>query len=182
MQTDHNRSCLSFLRWTSALKQLTFSASVITSARINMLSSLNRSFLSSPPISWSRHSTQVSITVCAHCKVIDRCLYGLGESVQEITEQRAAQETLLAELGSATFFDMVVQHNLLHADLHPGNILVEYAPPKTRLHYLLERISRRMDAVFPSKTWNPIPRFIAKLNDGKELHPNIILLDAGGIE
>ena len=111
-----------------------------------------------------------------------RYLYGLGESVQDITDQRTAQESLLAQLGSATFFDMVVRHNLLHADLHPGNILVEYAPPKTKLHYLLERISRSIDTVFPSKTWNPIPRFIGKLNDGKELHPNIILLDAGVTE
>lgn len=58
---------------------------------------------------------------------------------------------------------MVVRHNLLHADLHPGNILVQYFAPQS----LFQRLRTVFDNSSPDWT-------------GMEVGvPHIILLDAG---
>lgn len=90
----------------------------------------------------------------------------LGLSVEEIIENNFNEDqSELARLGSETFFDMVVRHNLLHADLHPGNILVQYiAAPQTPF--------QRLKTAFN----NPSRPDWSGLEDGV---PHIILLDAG---
>lgn len=69
----------------------------------------------------------------------------------------------LARLGSETFFDMVVRHNLLHADLHPGNILVQYIAPQSPLQRLKTAFNNS------SPDWTEMEEGV----------PHIILLDAG---
>ncbi|GMH33191.1 hypothetical protein BSKO_01025 [Bryopsis sp. KO-2023] len=51
-----------------------------------------------------------------------------GRTVQEICETEVETENghQLAEHGTNIFFQMLIDHNLLHADLHPGNILVNF--------------------------------------------------------
>eukprot|EP00210_Caulerpa_lentillifera_P000563 g544.t1 len=90
-----------------------------------------------------------------------------GISVEEIMESRPnCNESELARLGSETFFDMVIKHNLLHADLHPGNILVQYMKPQTAF----ERLKSALDGSSP--VWSG-------QDDGEGVVPHIILLDAG---
>ena len=103
----------------------------------------------------------------------------VGVSVQDLVENANSREPVLADLGSATFFNMVVKHNLLHADLHPGNILVNYTAPKTKISRLLETLSSHTSNFITSESRNPFHRLLKRLNERKELSPNIILLDAG---
>ena len=90
----------------------------------------------------------------------------------------------LAELGSSTYFEMILIHNLLHADLHPGNILVELGPadgPISRLAGSVCRSLRHLGRGMDTDS------FIVRLGEwctraaqkglGQEYH--IVLLDAG---
>jgi len=105
--------------------------------------------------------------------------YHRGVSVQDLVENTQSRESVLAELGSATFFDMVVKHNLLHADLHPGNILVKYTAPKTKIDKLLEHLSSRTLKFVTPELWNPLQNLLKRMSRNKEPCPSIILLDAG---
>ena len=40
------------------------------------------------------------------------------------TPEQAAVEATIADIGAKSFFEMVLVHNFIHSDLHPGNILI----------------------------------------------------------
>lgn len=44
---------------------------------------------------------------------------------------------MIARLGAAAFFEMLIKNNLIHADCHGGNILVEVTPKRSSTLSLL---------------------------------------------
>ncbi|KAI8469109.1 MAG: hypothetical protein J3K34DRAFT_459528 [Monoraphidium minutum] len=52
----------------------------------------------------------------------------------------------LAELGSGTMLQMMLVDNLIHSDLHPGNILVRLEPPSGLLGLAHAALSKLLDA------------------------------------
>lgn len=101
-----------------------------------------------------------------------------GTTVTDICELEAETESghMLADLGTSTFFKMLISHNLMHGDLHPGNILVEFAPKKTFLHKMLCTTSEDGQG---GGLQNLLKKLYLKLNRNPELVPRIVLLDAG---
>lgn len=97
-----------------------------------------------------------------------------GQSISSLIETSSSVEQIerygnaLAILGSETFFKMVVHHNLLHGDLHPGNILVQFVPnvPKT-----IKTISKLF------KNVNIEEIYLNKIKNN--IKPKLVLLDAG---
>lgn len=112
--------------------------------------------------------------------------YHEGRSVQEVVNENRSPvlDHKLAELGSATFFEMILIHNLLHADLHPGNILVELGPADGLISRFagslcnsLKHLGKGMDKdSFIVRLGEWCTR-AAKKGLGQEYH--IVLLDAG---
>ncbi|KXZ44199.1 hypothetical protein GPECTOR_71g560 [Gonium pectorale] len=81
----------------------------------------------------------------------------------------------LSELGSGTMLQMMLVDNLIHSDLHPGNILVRLDPPGGLLGVLygaLERI-RGLPSVAPPT------RARIELLQQRWLQPSLVLLDVG---
>ncbi|CAD7703840.1 unnamed protein product [Ostreobium quekettii] len=109
-----------------------------------------------------------------------------GNSIQEIVNgpRSPAVDCNLAELGSSTFFDMLLVHNLLHADLHPGNILVERGLPDGVFPHILGATSRKLEQLTAGMDPNSIMKRLAKWtadihNQVFPLEYHIVLLDAG---
>lgn len=111
-----------------------------------------------------------------------------GKTVHELCE--AESETVrghkLSSLGTSTFFKMLLDHNLLHADLHPGNILVEFesrsSGPSEWASRLLDRVRNENSNSILRGTWfELLLDKIATRCDSNNLpiHPKIVLLDAG---
>ncbi len=63
-----------------------------------------------------------------------------GVPVNDVGALRAAGVDLrkLAENGVAVFFTQVLEHNFFHADMHPGNILVNVEEPETPRYIALD--------------------------------------------
>lgn len=124
-----------------------------------------------------------------------------GRSVQEICENEVESHNghQLAEMGTDVFFNMLIDHNLLHADLHPGNILVNFEPEsKSPQSTLLSR--KRMTCIGGNDMrhliweegcdeedwplgalgglWDSLIEFGSKWGEQK-IVPKIVLLDAG---
>ncbi|CAL8470433.1 g9975 [Coccomyxa elongata] len=61
--------------------------------------------------------------------------YEEGEGISRYVaeEGRSAFKSRLARLGSASFLQMMLIDNLIHSDLHPGNILVAFDSPPVPL-------------------------------------------------
>ncbi|GIL43854.1 hypothetical protein Vafri_1448 [Volvox africanus] len=81
----------------------------------------------------------------------------------------------LSELGSGTMLQMMLVDNLIHSDLHPGNILVRLDPPGGLLGLLysgLDRI-RQLPSVAPAN------RARIELLQQRWLQPSLVLLDVG---
>jgi aarF domain-containing kinase len=61
----------------------------------------------------------------------------------------------LAELGLDAFLNMLLLDNFVHADLHPGNIMVKFVKPSTRLllrNVLAEAVGRGASVAEPYST------------------------------
>jgi aarF domain-containing kinase len=71
----------------------------------------------------------------------------------------------LAKLGSQTMLQMMLVDNLIHSDLHPGNILVAVEPPRGPFNML----RKVLDVVAPLGVHLP----------ARWLQPHIVLLDVG---
>lgn len=87
-----------------------------------------------------------------------------GEHITKYVEMGpgAPHNADLAALGSGAMLQMMLVDNFVHADLHPGNIMVHLDPPRgTRALY--ERVAERIGLKMPEK-WN---------------RPAIVLLDVG---
>ena len=59
------------------------------------------------------------------------------QNVEVVTASR--NEKRIADIGSRAFFEMVLVHNFVHADLHPGNILVQQYRPLPEGATLLDK-------------------------------------------
>lgn len=101
-----------------------------------------------------------------------------GMTVTEIcaSEAETVNGHKLADLGTSTFFKMLISHNLLHGDLHPGNILVEFTPKQNLLSKMLCDTSGDGDR---GKLKSLLRKACSKAVDNDELEPRIVLLDAG---
>ncbi|GIL81924.1 hypothetical protein Vretimale_1497 [Volvox reticuliferus] len=81
----------------------------------------------------------------------------------------------LSELGSGTMLQMMLVDNLIHSDLHPGNILVRLDPPGGLLGLLysgLDKI-RQLPSIAPAN------RARIELLQQRWLQPSLVLLDVG---
>jgi len=58
-------------------------------------------------------------------------IHGVPISDVETLKARGTDMQKLAENGVEIFFTQVFKHNFFHADMHPGNIFVDIADPKT---------------------------------------------------
>jgi aarF domain-containing kinase len=75
----------------------------------------------------------------------------------------------VADIGSHCMLTMMLVHNLIHSDLHPGNILVRWQLPDGWLVRAAAAVVRRTDAM---------PAASAALLQSW-LRPHIVLLDVG---
>lgn len=81
----------------------------------------------------------------------------------------------LSELGSGTMLQMMLVDNLIHSDLHPGNILVRLDPPGG----LLGLVYRGLDQLRESSYVAPPNRARIELLQQRWLQPSLVLLDVG---
>lgn len=72
-------------------------------------------------------------------------------------------DSRIAELGLDTFLSMLLIDNFVHADLHPGNIMVKFYRPTTRsmLQNVLSRVLSRFD-----------PDYVLGNRKNTGIHPN----------
>ncbi|KAL6758164.1 ABC1 family-domain-containing protein, partial [Haematococcus lacustris] len=59
--------------------------------------------------------------------------YEAGRSVSHICKTRTAINSQIAALGVDTYLAMLLKHNFVHTDLHPGNILVRMVDAEGRV-------------------------------------------------
>jgi aarF domain-containing kinase len=71
----------------------------------------------------------VSLSAMLHRKEEDKTVFYSDTHRSKASEKNT--EKRIADVGSRAFFEMVLVHNFVHADLHPGNILVQQftSPP-----------------------------------------------------
>ncbi|KAG2448971.1 hypothetical protein HYH02_005725 [Chlamydomonas schloesseri] len=81
----------------------------------------------------------------------------------------------LSELGSGTMLQMMLVDNLIHSDLHPGNILVRLDPPGGMLGLIYKGLDRLRDAPGVSSA----TRARIELLQQRWLQPSLVLLDVG---
>ncbi|KAK9836261.1 hypothetical protein WJX81_000321 [Elliptochloris bilobata] len=118
-----------------------------------------------------RHSRYVTFPYPVYPLVSDEVLvetFEEGEGISRYVEAgpKSAFNSRLAQLGSQTMLQMMLVDNLIHSDLHPGNILVALDPPPPPLlapaAALLQRLAPYGLTV--PEAW---------------LQPRIVLLDVG---
>lgn len=73
------------------------------------------------------------------------------------TPEQAAVEATIADIGAKSFFEMVLVHNFIHSDLHPGNILIS---TKTKKRAGNEHSAK-------SKKPSLLASLFAKMTDGR---------------
>ena len=54
---------------------------------------------------------------------------GMHISTYMEVDQDEKRRAAVADIGSSTMLSMLLVHNLIHSDLHPGNILVRWQLP-----------------------------------------------------
>jgi len=65
-------------------------------------------------------------------------VYGVPISHIDELERQGVDLKLLAHKGVETFFKQVFEHNFFHADMHPGNILIDTSDPKNPKYIALD--------------------------------------------
>lgn len=101
--------------------------------------------------------------------------YEVGRHITEYISQETPYSSRLAALGSGTMLQMMLVDNLIHSDLHPGNILVTLERPRGLLG-LAYRACGRL------KHWQRLKPSVRRQLDRLQsawLDPCIILLDVG---
>ncbi len=123
------------------------------------------------------------------CPVSDLIAYKMGgedggeEAEEEEKDGRAASKRLsslkhtVATLGLQTFLQMVLWDNFAHADLHPGNLWVEFRTSRHHERSLLARVGRAMGLGAFCSPHEAVPLGWAARQDS--VVPHLILLDAG---
>jgi len=81
----------------------------------------------------------------------------------------------LSELGSGTMLQMMLVDNLIHSDLHPGNILVRLNPPTG----LLGACYGALDRLAATRAIDSPTRRRIRALQRRWLQPQIVLLDVG---
>ena len=99
-----------------------------------------------------------------------------GEHITQYIDspEPSHHNTRLSELGSSTVLQMMLRDNLIHSDLHPGNILVRLLPP-TGLFYGF--MNQSLEKIKPWVGNNTRAR-IHNMQQ-KWLAPQMVLLDVG---
>lgn len=93
-----------------------------------------------------------------------------GEHISSYVAKGAGSphNTELAQIGARTMLHMLIVDNLVHSDLHPGNILVNLKP---------------IGGTFGMTVWNSLIKFMGAcgvdLDINTFLKPSVVLLDAG---
>jgi ubiquinone biosynthesis protein len=72
-----------------------------------------------------------------HLLVMER-VYGLPISQIDQLREAGVDLSALANKGVETFFKQVFEHNFFHADMHPGNILIDVADPANAKYIALD--------------------------------------------
>ncbi len=65
-------------------------------------------------------------------------VYGLPISQIDQLREAGVDLSMLARKGVETFFKQVFEHNFFHADMHPGNILIDVADPANAKYIALD--------------------------------------------
>ncbi len=63
------------------------------------------------------------------CGALPRAISSATSVVAAVVVMVVSAPCRLSELGSGTMLQMMLVDNLIHSDLHPGNILVRLDPP-----------------------------------------------------
>ncbi|MCR9260038.1 MAG: 2-polyprenylphenol 6-hydroxylase [Pseudomonadaceae bacterium] len=72
-----------------------------------------------------------------HLLVMER-VYGIPINHVDELKARGVDLKVLAHKGVETFFKQVFEHNFFHADMHPGNILIETTDPENPKYIALD--------------------------------------------
>ncbi len=88
-------------------------------------SQLRRNFEGSPEL----HVPKVYWPYVKHNIMVTEFVHGLPVSDVESFRERGVNLKRLAEMGVIIFFTQVFKHCYFHADLHPGNVMVEVKNP-----------------------------------------------------
>jgi ubiquinone biosynthesis protein len=72
-----------------------------------------------------------------HLLVMER-VYGVPINQIDELNQRGVDLRVLAHKGVETFFTQVFEHNFFHADMHPGNILIDTTDPANAKYIALD--------------------------------------------
>ncbi|GFR39830.1 hypothetical protein Agub_g324 [Astrephomene gubernaculifera] len=102
--------------------------------------------------------------------------YETGEHITSyIQSEHNPYNHRLSELGSGTMLQMMLVDNLIHSDLHPGNILVRLDPPAGLLGLIYSGLDRLRS--LPSVA--AATRARIELLQQRWLQPSLVLLDVG---
>jgi len=72
---------------------------------------------------------EVHYPYCSERVMTSERIYGIGVDQAEAIDAAGFDRKKLAEHGVEIFFTQVFEHNFFHADMHPGNIMVDKTEP-----------------------------------------------------
>ncbi len=81
---------------------------------------------------------EVHHDLCTHQVLVEERIHGIPVSDHAGFDRLGVNRKVLAEKGLTIFFTQVFNHNFFHADMHPGNILVETTDPANPRYIALD--------------------------------------------
>jgi len=73
---------------------------------------------------------EVHYQYCSERVMTSERIYGIGVDQADLIDAEGFNRKKLAEHGVEIFFTQVFEHNFFHADMHPGNIMVDKTQPE----------------------------------------------------
>ncbi|KAI9249159.1 hypothetical protein BDA99DRAFT_222135 [Phascolomyces articulosus] len=85
----------------------------------------------------------------------------------------------IANIGLNAFLHMLIFYNFVHADLHPGNIMIKFYKPKAH-HPVQKAWSRAMGRYLKDDGEVAVERILAVRDDPVEMHKELLALEDEG--
>ncbi|KAK9324346.1 ABC1 family-domain-containing protein [Lipomyces orientalis] len=109
----------------------------------------------------------------------------MGKILQLPSEGRVQMEEEIADMGLNAFLNMLLIDNFVHADLHPGNIMVRLVKVRKLRESLLQqdqRLSRlwNRDTSYDVEATNKITDHLRSIDDPVEFRKELVRLDENG--